>query len=149
MPDARTPPVLVVEDEPLVRAVAVMYLQECGFSIIEARDADEAMLILRRDRSIAAVFSDVQMPGSMDGLALAQWLANTCPTVKVLLTSGRMVLDKTTEWRFLASPTSLRIWSRNCAVSSSLVRKAKICTLGGTHRTGKRRFAFSLKSFLQ
>jgi two-component system, response regulator PdtaR len=107
MPDARTPPVLVVEDEPLVRTVAVMYLQECGFSFIEARDADEAMLILRRDRSIAAVFWDVQMPGSMDGLALAQWLANTCPTVKVLLTSGRMVLDKTTEWRFLAKPYKL------------------------------------------
>ena len=89
----QAPSILVVEDEPLVRAVAVMHLQERGFSVIEAQDADEAMLILRHDRSIAAVFSDVQMPGSMDGLALAQWLANTRPTVKVLLTSGRMVLD--------------------------------------------------------
>jgi DNA-binding NtrC family response regulator len=84
-----------------------MYLQDCGFSIIEARATDEAILILRRDRSIAAVFSDVQMPGSTDGPALAQWLANTCPTVKVLLASGRMVLDKITEWRFLAKPYKL------------------------------------------
>jgi CheY-like chemotaxis protein len=62
---------------------------------------------LRHDRSIAAVFSDVQMPGSMDGLALAQWLANTCPTVKVLLTSGRIVPDRPMEWRFLAKPYKL------------------------------------------
>ena len=101
------PSILVVEDEPLVRAVAVIHLQECGFSIIEAQDADEAMLILRHDRSIAAVFSDVQMPGRMDGLALAHWLADTYPTVKVLLTSGRMVPDKPREWRFLAKPYKL------------------------------------------
>ena len=104
----QAPSILVVEDEPLVRAVAVMHLQERGFSVIEAQDADEAMLILRHDRSIAAVFSDVQMPGSMDGLALAQWLANTRPTVKVLLTSGRIVADKPMEWRFLAKPYKLQ-----------------------------------------
>jgi CheY-like chemotaxis protein len=103
----QAPSILVVEDEPLVRAVAVMHLQERGFSIIEAQDADEAMLILRHDRNIAAVFLDVQMPGSMDGLALAQWLANTCPTVKVLLTSGRIVPDRPMEWRFLAKPYKL------------------------------------------
>ena len=103
----QAPSILVVEDEPLVRAVAVMHLQERGFSVIEAQDADEAMLILRHDRSIAAVFSDVQMPGSMDGLALAQWLANTRPTVKVLLTSGRIIPDKPMEWRFLAKPYKL------------------------------------------
>jgi two-component system, response regulator PdtaR len=101
------PSVLVVEDEPLVRAVAVGHLQECGFSIVEAQTADEAMLILREDRSIAAVFSDVQMPGRMDGIALAQWLARTCPKVKVLLTSGRMVPDKSIGWRFLPKPYRL------------------------------------------
>jgi len=101
------PSVLVVEDEPLVRAVAVGHLQECGFSIVEAQTADEAMLILRDDRSIAAVFSDVQMPGRMDGIALAQWLARTCPKVKVLLTSGRMVPDKSIGWRFLPKPYRL------------------------------------------
>ena len=103
----QAPSILVVEDEPLVRAVAVMHLQERGFSVMEAQDADEAMLILGQDPSIAAVFSDVQMPGSMDGLALAQWLANTRPTVKVLLTSGRIIADKPMEWRFLAKPYKL------------------------------------------
>ena len=103
----RLPSVLVVEDDFLVRAVAVAHLEESGFSIVEAQTADEAMVILRGDRSIAAVFSDVQMPGSMDGIALAQWLARTCPNVKVLLTSGRMDPDKSVGWHFLAKPYRL------------------------------------------
>jgi two-component system, response regulator PdtaR len=109
---AHLPSVLVVEDDFLVRAVAVAHLQDCGFSIMEAQTADEAMAILRNDRSIAAVFSDVQMPGRMDGIALAQWLARTCPSVKVLLTSGRMVPDKSRGWRFLAKPYTLEQMER-------------------------------------
>jgi two-component system, response regulator PdtaR len=104
------PSVLVVEDDFLVRAVAVAHLEESGFSIVEAQTADEAMVILRDDRSIAAVFSDVQMPGSMDGIALARWLARTCPKVKVLLTSGRM--DPAMGWRFIAKPYSLEEMER-------------------------------------
>ena len=98
---------MVVEDDFLVRAVAVAHLEESGFSIVEAQTADEAMVILRDDRSIAAVFSDVQMPGSMDGIALAQWLARMYPNVKVLLTSGRMEPDKSMGWNFLAKPYRL------------------------------------------
>jgi two-component system, response regulator PdtaR len=106
------PSVLVVEDEPLVRAVAVAHLQGCGFSIVEAQSGDEAMLILRDDRSIAAVFSDMQMPGRMDGIALAQWLAHAYPMVKVLLTSGRKVPDKSMGWRFLPKPYRLDVMER-------------------------------------
>jgi DNA-binding NtrC family response regulator len=108
----RLPSVLIVEDDFLVRAVAVAHLEESGFSIVEAQTADEAMFILRDDRSIAAVFSDVQMPGSMDGIALAQWLARTRPKVKVLLTSGRMDHNKPVGWRFLAKPYSLQEMER-------------------------------------
>ena len=106
--------ILVVEDDFLVRAVAVAHLQECGFSIVEAQTADEAMLILQDNRSIAAVFSDVQMPGCMDGIALAQWLARLCPKIKVLLTSGRMVPNngKSGGWRFLAKPYRLEDMER-------------------------------------
>jgi CheY-like chemotaxis protein len=104
--------VLVVEDDFLVRAVAVAHLEERGFSIVEAQTADEAMVILSDDRSIAAVFSDVQMPGSMDGIALARWLARTCPKVKVLLTSGRMDPDQSVGWRFIAKPYSLEEMER-------------------------------------
>ena len=108
----RLPFVLVVEDDFLVRAVAVAHLEESGFSIVEAQTADEAMVILRDDRSIAAVFSDVQMPGSMDGIALAQWLARACPNVMVLLTSGRTDPDKSVGWRFIAKPYSLEEMER-------------------------------------
>ena len=108
----RLPSVLVVEDDFLVRAVAVAHLVESGFSIVEAQTADEATVILRDDRSIAAVFSDVQMPGSMDGIALAQWLARACPNVKVLLTSGRRNPDKSVRWRFIAKPYSLEEMER-------------------------------------
>jgi two-component system, response regulator PdtaR len=108
----RVASVLVVEDDFLVRAVAVAHLEDSGFAIVEAQTADEAMVILRDDRSIAAVFSDVQMPGSMDGIALAQWLARTCPKVKVLLTSGRMDPDKSAGWRFIAKPYSLEEMER-------------------------------------
>jgi two-component system, response regulator PdtaR len=108
----RLPSVLVVEDDFLVRAVAVAHLEESGFSIVEAQTADEAMVILRDDRSIGAVFSDVQMPGSMDGIALAQWLAGACPNVQVLLTSGRMDPDKSVGWRFIAKPYSLEEMER-------------------------------------
>ena len=108
----RLPAVMIVEDDFLVRTVAVAHLEESGFSLVEAQTADEAMVILRNDRSIAAVFSDVQMPGSMDGIALAQWLARTCPNVKVLLTSGRMDPDKSVGWRFIAKPYSLEEMER-------------------------------------
>jgi DNA-binding NtrC family response regulator len=72
------------------------------------------MLILQDNRSIAAVFSDVQMPGRMDGIALAQWLARLCPKIKVLLTSGRMVPNngKSGGWRFLAKPYRLEDMER-------------------------------------
>jgi two-component system, response regulator PdtaR len=108
----RLPSVLIVEDDFLVRAVAVAHLEESGFSIVEAQTADEAMVILRDDRSIAAVFSDVQMPGSMDGIALAQWLARMYPNVKVLLTSGRLDPDKSVGWCFIAKPYSLEEMER-------------------------------------
>ena len=70
------------------------------------------MLILQEDRSIAAVFSDVQMPGRLDGIGLARWLARKCPKIKVLLTSGRIGPNAPTEWRFLAKPYKLEEMER-------------------------------------
>jgi DNA-binding response OmpR family regulator len=67
--------ILVVEDEVLVRMVICEYLRDCGYRVIEAADADEAMLVLQQDDlAIDAVLSDVEMPGSMDGFGLARWI---------------------------------------------------------------------------
>ena len=97
--------VLVVEDDVLVRSAAVAHLQDCGFSVLEAPSGDQARM--RQTPDIGVVFSDVQMPGSLDGVALAQWVASECPWVRVLLTSGRSVPEQSVAWRFMAKPYTL------------------------------------------
>jgi CheY-like chemotaxis protein len=85
---APPPVVLVVEDDVLVRTVVAAYLRECGFNVVEAGSADEAIRVLQADIGVDIVFSDVNMPGSMDGFGLAQWLRLERPGLKVILTSG-------------------------------------------------------------
>lgn len=90
-PQAESPvrTVLVVEDEVLVRLVIADYLRDCGYRVHEAAGAGEAVLILQSpDVSIDIVFSDVQMPGDMDGFGLARWIRANKPGVQVILTSG-------------------------------------------------------------
>lgn len=82
------PVVLIVEDEVLVRMVVAEYLRDCGFMVIEAGSADEALRLFKADVEVDVVFSDIQMPGEMDGFGLAQWLRQHHPDVNVILTSG-------------------------------------------------------------
>jgi CheY-like chemotaxis protein len=79
--------VLVVEDEVLMRLVIAEYLRDCGYKVIEAADADEAIVVLKQPQlQIDVLFSDVDMPGSMDGFALAQWTRTNRPGLEVILT---------------------------------------------------------------
>lgn len=87
-PQTESPTVLVVEDELLVREVIADYLQDCGFRVVEAGNADDAIKMLRTEVRIDVVFSDVQMPGSLDGFDLARWIRREQPNVKIILTSG-------------------------------------------------------------
>jgi CheY-like chemotaxis protein len=80
--------ILVVEDEVLVRMSVADALRDGGYRVIEAKTADEALAVLSADTTIDIVFSDIQMPGRMDGFALAQWLHRERPEIRVLLTSG-------------------------------------------------------------
>ena len=81
--------VLVVEDEVLVRMVISDYLRSCGYKVIEATNADEAMIILDHvEIEVDVVFSDVEMPGSMDGFQLSKWLRANRPTIDVILTGS-------------------------------------------------------------
>lgn len=81
--------VLVVEDEVLLRLVVAEYLRDCGFKVIEAAHADEAVMVLKQpDLQIDVLFSDVEMPGSMDGFALAQWTRANRPGLEVILTGS-------------------------------------------------------------
>lgn len=85
--------VLIVEDETLVRMYGSDLLEEAGFAVLEASDADEALAILDRQEGVSLVFSDVDMPGSMDGLDLARTVHSRWPHIRLLLTSGHHRLD--------------------------------------------------------
>ena len=81
--------VLVVEDEVLVRMVISDYLRSCGYKVIEAANADEAIIILDHvEIEVDVVFSDIGMPGSMDGFQLSKWLRANRPTIDVILTGS-------------------------------------------------------------
>jgi len=80
--------VLVVEDEVLVRHAATKYLRSCGFTVLDAIDAEEALEILQTGSAVDIVFSDVKLPGSRNGVDLARVVRSDHAYVKVLLTSG-------------------------------------------------------------
>ena len=88
-PKTRQSTVLVVEDEFLIRAMLSDHLQECGYKVLEASTADEAVAIIEKvDVLIDLVLTDIRMPGSMDGFALARWICENYPNMHVILASG-------------------------------------------------------------
>lgn len=93
--NAMTPIILVVEDEFLIRLDAADMIRSGGFEVIEAANADEAIAILEARHDITVVFTDVQMPGSMDGLKLAAAVRGRWPPIRIIATSGnaRVGLD--------------------------------------------------------
>lgn len=86
--------VLVVEDSALIRISAVELLISSGYQALEARDADEAIRILEARSDIDLVFTDVQMPGTMDGIKLSHYIRNRWPPVKLIVASGAAVLEQ-------------------------------------------------------
>jgi two-component system, response regulator PdtaR len=86
--------VLVVDDCTLVRLGAVDLVQSAGYEALEARDADEAIRILESRDDIDLVFTDVQMPGTMDGIKLAHYIRGRWPPVKLIVASGMAILEE-------------------------------------------------------
>jgi CheY-like chemotaxis protein len=82
------PGVLFVEDDVIVRMTIAQYLRDCGYRVIEANNADEAIAALKTDARIDVLFTDVQMPGSLNGFGLAQWVRRERPGIRVIITSG-------------------------------------------------------------
>jgi two-component system, response regulator PdtaR len=89
----RTARILVVEDEVLIRAVIAEELRLAGFSVIEAGRADEALTYINACEQVDLVFSDIQTPGSLDGLQLAETLRDQYPDIPVILTSGNALAE--------------------------------------------------------
>ena len=96
------PTILVVEDEPLLRMVIADQLREAGYSVI---DADEAVMVLRSGTNVSVVFSDVQLPGSIDGIALARLVRSEFSAIKIILASGhRPTLNSNDHDGFFSKP---------------------------------------------
>ena len=103
--------VLVVEDEMVLRLRAVDIVEDAGFTAVEAINADEALAILESRSDISLLFSDIQMPGSMDGLNLAHAVHDRWPSIKIILVSGQVKLcdaDKPLDSRFFRKPLEMK-----------------------------------------
>jgi CheY-like chemotaxis protein len=81
--------VLVVEDEALVRAFAADVLEEAGFEVIEAPSADYAVVVLGRRSDVVVLFTDIEMPGDLNGLDLARFVHDQYPAIRIVVVSGR------------------------------------------------------------
>ncbi|MCF1482228.1 MULTISPECIES: response regulator [Rhizobium/Agrobacterium group] len=88
------PVILVVEDSPLIRMGAIDLVISAGYEALEAGDADEAIRILESRDDIDLVFTDVQMPGTMDGIKLSHYIRDRWPPVKLIIASGAAILEE-------------------------------------------------------
>jgi two-component sensor histidine kinase/CheY-like chemotaxis protein len=107
VPTGASTNVLVVEDEMVLRMRAVDIVEDAGFTAVEAVNAEEALSILESRSDISLLFSDIQMPGSMDGLKLAHAVHNRWPSIKIILVSGQVKLtesDTPADSRFFGKP---------------------------------------------
>jgi CheY-like chemotaxis protein len=101
--------ILVVEDDPLILMMALGIIEDEGYIVLKASDADEAMVLLERRSEIGIVFTDIEMPGSMDGLELAICIRERWPDIKILVTSGGVRVSETSlppHGQFLRKPYS-------------------------------------------
>jgi len=98
--------VLVVEDEGLIRIDAADAIERAGFRVLEASTADQGLTMLENRRDIGLVYTDVHLPGSMNGLKLAWLVSQRWPSIKLLLTSGYMIqpMDLPAGARFCPKP---------------------------------------------
>lgn len=101
------PTVLVVEDDRLIRMMSAEALTEAGLTVIEAGTVDDAVAILETGAAeISVVFSDIETPGTLNGVDLARWVRSTWPHLPVVLTSGRRLPapDDLAQVRFIGKP---------------------------------------------
>lgn len=102
--------VLVVEDEPITRMDVVEQLVESGFKVFEAPDADRAIKILEANSAIRVLFTDIDMPGSMDGLKLAAAVRDRWPPIRIVVASGLRKINVDSlpaDSRFFTKPYSV------------------------------------------
>ena len=94
MPDRAKTVVLVVEDEPLILMNALQSFEDAGFEVVDAYDAEHALLRLTERPDINAMFTDVNMPGRFDGVELARMVHERRPDVVIIVTSGAVMVQR-------------------------------------------------------
>ena len=114
------PVVLVVEDEMLLRLRATDMVEDAGYIAVEAVDADEAIAILESRSDIALLLTDIQMPGSIDGLKLAHAVHRRWPPIKIILMSGQLKLAN------LDIPDQSRFFEKPLRVASMITEMQKM-----------------------
>jgi CheY-like chemotaxis protein len=110
MAESKRPVILVVEDDPLVLTLATDMIAILGFEAIPASNADIAMAILEHGESVHVIFTDVKMPGRMNGIELARAVNGRWPNVRFLIASGWLPGDLPAlpeQCRFLQKPYNL------------------------------------------
>ncbi|MGR9496017.1 CheY-like chemotaxis protein [Rhizobium leguminosarum] len=118
--------VLVVEDSTIIRMSAVDLVLSAGYEALEACDADEAIRILESRNDIDLVFTDVQMPGTMDGIKLSHYIRDRWPPVRLIVASGAAILKESD------LPTGSRAFSKpydNLAITDAM---AHLLSIGNT-----------------
>jgi two-component sensor histidine kinase/CheY-like chemotaxis protein len=108
---ATKPIVLIVEDEMLLRMRAVDIVEDAGFTPLQAVNADDALALLETRSDIELLFTDIQMPGSMNGLKLAHTVHERWPAIKIILVSGQVTpsdADRPTDSRFFGKPLEVQ-----------------------------------------
>ena len=120
--------VVVVEDEPLIRLSATEMFEEAGIEVVEFTSGDEAIDFVREHRKdVAAVFTDVYLPGEIDGLELAGIVSEVCPEIAVMVTSGQIAKrpdELRPQIRYVAKP-----W-RPAAVLSAMTEALRAIHVG-------------------
>ncbi|WP_225247026.1 response regulator [Agrobacterium tomkonis] len=84
---------MIVDDEALIRFDLIDHFEAAGYTVFEAENADQAIAVLERHKSIRVVLTDVQMPGSMDGVRLAHYIRDRYPPTVLIVTSGALRLS--------------------------------------------------------
>lgn len=99
--------VLVVEDEPLIRLGLASLVEEAGYSVLEAGNADDAIAVIERHPDVAVIVTDVDMPGTMDGVKLAHFVRGRWPPIQIIVISGKVgvsAAELPTGARFFTKP---------------------------------------------
>jgi CheY-like chemotaxis protein len=102
--------ILIAEDDVILRTVVAEQLREEGYSVVETSNAEEVLLVLRSGIPVDLLFTDVRMPGTLDGTTLARLVRAEFPNVKVMIASGNVAATEvgTTIDRFISKPYHVR-----------------------------------------